>query len=304
MKNTLLLLLIALLSFSGTMAQSSKKSRSLKPTNYQKRVTTIVAEKSRNYYSLDNEKASVITLQGPGKLRVLTRGRFEPKQGDKIEYEILYTIDGGEQMQVKMSKVVRSKIAKYKNTALGVPADSKDFEIDLGRGYHNIEFKLTKNDIPVAVRYVFTPTKAKKQDWIAFSPLQPSEPVDLISREEAVGYYRFSTDKPMKVEVNGPTELRILTRIEYQYQMKGRIDYRLQVKENGKAINTYQLSSVRSEIAVYKTDKELVPGKAREFVIIVPKGRHTYEIVPLDKDKNKVLGRILLPKKAVKLKND
>ncbi len=108
-------------------------------------------------------------------------------------------------------------------------------------------------------------------------------------------------EKPLKVEINGPTELRVLTRIENHYQMKGRIHYRVQVKENGHLTSTYQLNSRRSEIAVYKYDKELIPGKACEFVIDVPKGRHTYEVLPLDKDKKTLLGRFLLPKKDVKL---
>ena len=81
--------------------------------------------------------------------------------------------------------------------------------------------------------------------------------------------------------------------------MKGRIHYFVQVKQDGDTVNTFRLSSVRSEIAAYKSDKTLVPGKAREFVIEVPKGRHTYEIYPLDK--SSVLGRLLIPKKAITL---
>jgi hypothetical protein len=83
--------------------------------------------------------------------------------------------------------------------------------------------------------------------------------------------------------------------------MKGRIHYRVQVMESNTVINTYQLTSERSEITVYKDSKELIPGKACEFVINVPKGRHTYEIFPLDEDKSTLLGRLLLPKKDVKL---
>ncbi len=301
MKKIQLLLLIVLLSASGIQAQSGKSHRYVKPANHQKRVTTVINEKNRSYYSLSTEKPSVINVEGPGILRVMTRGRFVPGQKKTIKYEIVYTIDGGEQHSEKFSGVYRSKSAAYLNESLGVPGQMEDFEIELGRGYHTVEFWLKEKDVPVAVRYKFTPTKGKKQEWISYSPLQPSEPVDLISRESTVQYYRFTMENPLKVEVNGPTELRVLTRIENHYQMKGRIHYRIQVKENGEVINTYQLSSVRSEIAVYKTDKTLVPGKAREFVINVPRGRHSYEILPIDKDKNSVLGRFLIPKKDVKL---
>ncbi len=294
--STLIVTLINIAGFS-----QSNKPRSLKPTNFQKRVTTIVSEKTRYYYSLNDKEASVIRLTGPGTLRVITRGRFVPGEDEKIKYEIVYSIDGGKSESVRKSSVERSKKATFKNNTLGVPGQLEDFEIELGRGSHSIEFKLADKKYAVAARYIFTKKKVKKQEWIGYSPLQPSEPVDLISRESTIGYYRFSLENPLKVEINGPTELRLLTRIENHFQMKGRIHYRVQVSENGKVLNTYQLSSRRSEIAVYKDDNELIPGKACEFVINVPRGRHIYQIVPLDKDKNTILGRFLIPKKDIKI---
>ena len=83
--------------------------------------------------------------------------------------------------------------------------------------------------------------------------------------------------------------------------MKGRINYRVQVKEDGEIKNTYLLSSVRSEVTSYKKDGEKIPGKAKEIVISVPGGTHIYKIIPLDEDKNSILGRILFPKNDMKL---
>lgn len=301
MKRIIFIMLVSFLFYTAMMAQSTSNYRYLKPKNYIHKVTTVVSDKSRSYYALSSEESSIINIQGPGKLRVLTRGRIVPGNSNEINYEIIYVIDGGEKKIVEMSGVDPSSKATYLNKTLGNPGQLKDFKIVLGRGYHTIEFKLANENIPVASRYSFLPTKAKKQEWIAFCPLRPSEPVVLISREATVNYYRFSKEKPLKVAINGPTELRVLTRIENHYQMKGRIHYRVQVKENDQVKSTYQLSSRRSEVAVYKDHNELIPGKACEFVIDVPKGRHVFEISPLDKDKNTVLGRFLLPKKDVKL---
>jgi hypothetical protein len=299
MKKIHLVLLILFLFNSGIMAQSSGKPMHLKPTNFQKKVTTIISGKTRNYYSLSSVEPSIITVQGPGMLKVNTRGQFKPLEGDLLKYVIVYTVDGGHQKSVTISAVKRTKEATYSDGTLGVPGQLKSFEIELLRGNHTIEFKLQESTINVAARYSFTPIKVKKQEWLAFSPMQPSEPVDLISRETTTDYYRFSMEKPLKVEIIGPTELRVLTRTENQYQMKGRINYRVQVKENSIVINTYQLNSKLSEIAAYKDVKELIPGTACEFVIYVPKGTHTYEILPLDKDKSTLLGRLLIPKKDV-----
>jgi hypothetical protein len=296
------IILFVLVGITSTlMAQQGGKSDIIKPTGFQKRVTTIVSGKTRYYYFLNSEQASVITHQGPGKIRVVTRGRFRPDSPDKIGYEIVYKIDGGAQKVFAVKDALRSATDTYQDGKLGIPAGSREFEIELGRGDHTIEFMLKNNLTQVAARFIFTPTKEKKQDWIAYSPLRPSEPVDLISKESTVSYYRFSIGKPLKIEITGPSEMRVLTRIENHYQMKGRIHYRIQIKENNSVLNTYQLSSDHSEVAVYAENSELIPGKACEFVILVPAGKHIYEIAPLDEDKNTILGRLLIPKKDVKL---
>jgi hypothetical protein len=303
MKKIHLVVMVLILFGSSAIAQSVGKTIYYKPTVCQKKVTTIISGKSRNYYSLSTESPSVINLQGPGKLKVNTRGRFVPAEKDKIGYEILYTIDGGEQKSILFTEVVRATEATYANGTLGIPGQLKEFEIDLVPGSHTIEFKLLDSKINVAARYAFVPAKAKKQEWIAYSPITPTEPVDLISKESTTLYYRFSFEKPMKIEIIGPTELRVLTRVENHFEMKGRIHYRVQVKEADKVLNTYQLSSERSETAVYKDNRDLIPGKACEFVILVPQGKHNYVIFPMDEDKSTLLGRLLIPKKDVNLEN-
>jgi len=301
MKKLLLSLLSLVIISGGLMAQTSKKTSGIKPSGFQKKVNIIVSGKDRTYYNLDPAQSAVIKVIGPGKLEVITRGQFKQGEIDKIAYKVLYTIDGGVQKTRTFSNVVRTTKAKYADEKIGVPGQSEEFILDLGRGNHSIEFKVADGKIPIACRFSFTPVKEKKKDWIPFSPKAPFEPVTILSKETSTTYYRFSNEKPLKIEVNGPTELRILSRVENHYQMKGRINYRLQVKENGQVINTYQLSSKHSEIAVYEDDKNLIPGKACEFAIDVPKGRHVYEILPLDKDKNTILGRLLLPKKDTTL---
>jgi hypothetical protein len=234
---------------------------------------------------------------------VLTRACFAPGADKELSYTITYVVDGGEEHTVSLDDIERSKNATYLDGTRGVPGQLSDFEIKLGRGDHSIRFLLANNDVPVAARYKFIPLRKKNIKWISFSPAQPSVPVDLISRETIYDYYRFSGDSPLRVEIIGPTQLRIFTRLEHRYEMSGRAHYRVQIKENQEVINTFRLSSLRSEITMYKQNHELVPGKASEFVIQVPEGRHIYEIMPLDKDKNTVLGRLLIPEADVKLGN-
>jgi hypothetical protein len=299
MKNIHLILLGLVIFSQGMLAQSGTKAINLKPKNYQKKVSIVISGKTRNYYSLSSADPSVISVEGPGTLTIMSRSQIKPGETGSVKYGIRYAIDGGQQKNFTVSGVGLSKEAAYPDGTLGVPGQLKEFTIDLLRGNHTIEFKLTGDAVNVSARYSFKATKIKKQEWLAFSPMQPSEPVDIISKESTTAYYRFSAEKPLKVEIIGPTELRVLTRTENKYQMKGTINYRVQVKENNIVLNTYQLHSKPSEVAVYKDVKDMIPGTACEFVIYVPKGKHTYELLPLDKDKGPLLGRMLLPKKDV-----
>ena len=304
MKKIQFTLLAIIFTSLQIFSQTTGESITIRPSGFQKKIATVSSGKTRSYYALSTVEASVINVQGPGTLKVHTRGQFRTGETDVIKYTVLYSIDGGIQNSMAIAGIERSKNAAYQDGTLGVPGELNTFEIELSRGSHTIEFKLKDIAFNVAARYVFTPAKLKKQEWMAFSPMLPSEPVDIISKESSTLYYRFSMVKPLKVEIIGPTELRVLTRTENHFQMKGRINYRVQVKENGSVINTYQLNSKVSEVAVYKDVKELTPGTACEFVIFVPKGKHVYEIVPLDKDKNTLLGRLLIPVKDVKLEEN
>jgi hypothetical protein len=301
MKKIIFATIISISTCTLIQAQSKHKSQLITPKNFKKKTELIVAEKNRNYYYMDAGKTSVIYLKGPGTLKVITRAQFGFDNNEYQNYDILYTVDGGKTQKFRVKGIQRSKKATFQNGKTGVPAVSKSFKIRLSRGHHNIVFKLKNNDTKVVARYIFYPEKTEKKQWISYTPSGKIDPVELIIKEDIVKYYRFSKENPLTVDINGPTELRVLTRIENHYHMQGKINYRIQVIEKGKVINTYQLSSKRSEVTVYKKDKSLVPGKAREFAIEVPRGNHQYKLVLIDESKNTILGRLLIAKKDVKL---
>ena len=301
MKNLkfIVLVLILYVPFSSFVLGSDTKV--LKPKNAKTKIKTVINGKNRTYYPLQFKDPSIINVKGPGKLKIITRVRFVSDMEQRLSYNLFYTIDGARENEVEFNNVKRSKIAAYKNHSLGMPGLGKDIIFELGLGEHTIELWPGTETPQVTARFLFTKTKEKKIEWISLSPLYPKEPVDLVSRENVIHYFRFSQSKPLKVKITGPTILRVLNRMENHYYMKGRINYRLQVKEDGDVKHTYLLSSVRSEITSYKKDDTKIPGKAKEIDINVPAGTHIYEIIPLDKDKKTILGRILFPKNDIKL---
>jgi len=171
MKKTILILLSFFLPHAILLAQSGSESRLIKPSNFQKKISTIVSGKTRSYYALSTVEPSVINVQGPGKLKVITRGQFRPGETNRINYDVVYTIDGKERMIKSVTGIVRSSNAAYADVSLGLPGEYEAFEIELLRGNHTIEFKLKENTFNAAARYIFTPAKIKKQEWTSFSPM-------------------------------------------------------------------------------------------------------------------------------------
>ena len=283
MKILKFLVLVLILYFPfGSFVQGSD-TKVIKPKNAITKIKTVISGKNRTYYPLQFKDPSIISVKGPGKLKIITRVRFVSDEEQRLNYNLYYRIDGTLESKVEFNNVKRSQTATYKNHFIGVPGIGKNIILELGLGEHTIELWLGAKTPKVAARYLFTKIKEKKINWVSLSPLYPKEPVDLVSRENVIHYFRFSKSKPLRVKITGPTILRVLNRIENHYYMKGRINYRLQVKEDGDVKHTYLLSSVRSEVTTYKKDSEKIPGKAKEIVISVPDGTHIYEITPLER---------------------
>lgn len=281
---------------------ASPNTKVLKPKNAKSKISIVVSGKSRTYYALVFKDPTIVSAKGPGTLKIITRVQFNSQTPKTIDYSLFYSINGNRKIKVDFKNIKRDGRATFKNKSLGFPGTGESIVIELSRGDNTIELWCQAESPKINTRFLFNETKEKKIDWVPLSPSFPNEPVSLVTNEEIVTYYRFSTKKTLKIKITGPTTLRILSRVENHYQMKGRIDYRLQLKEDGMIKNTYQLSSVRSEVTVYKKGKEKTPGKAKEIVFSVPSGTHSYELIPLDKDKNTILARVLFPKKDVKLK--
>ena len=298
-KNFTYTFLIILITVSGIVLPQTK---TIKPSNSKEKIIISEAGVNQVYYGIKADDPSLIFIKGPGRLKVISRIIISP-DNKGTGYTLIYRVDGGEKIKTDFKDIRKSGRAVLKSSLPGTPGYKKTLNIELGPGEHSVEIKSGSVSALVAAMYSFKKIKTKKVKWVMLSPVRPNEPVDLVTHENVIHYYRFSEKKPLKININGPTTLRVLTRFENHYNMKGRINYRIQVKQDNQVLNSFLLSSVYSEVTAYKHNLKLVPGKAREFFIQVPSGRHNYTIIPLDKDKNTILARVLFPKKDVKLED-
>ncbi len=299
--NIRIISILILLSFFATNVALAG-SKKLVPKNYKKKVNLLISGNKRAYYIIPSTNYSVITVKESGWLKIITRAKIKKGKKDNINYTISYKIDGERIKTIKFVNVVKSNSAEYSKDKGGFPGAARNIIIELEKGEHLIEVKNLNPDVEIVARYLFTQNKPNKTKWITINPIAALEPVDLITREKITHYYRFSETKPLIIEIIGPTKLKVLTRFENNYKMKGKINYRLKVTNEERELNTFILSSYRSEVTTYVNNSELLPGRAIEIYIKVPEGKHQYKIIPLDKDKGTILGRIFFPKKDAKNK--
>jgi hypothetical protein len=281
---------------------AAPKTKVLVPKNANSSISIIVSGKSYKYYPLSAEESLILTTKGPGKLKIITRGQLNSQSGSSLDYVIYYRINGGQKIKSEFNSVKPDNKAAFREVSMGFPAVGENIIVELSRGEHTIELWNGSVNSRISSRVLFTEIKEKKIDWVSLSPMYPNEPVSLVSNEDVVSYFRYSTAKSLKIKITGPTTLRVLNRAEFDYKMKGKLNYRVKVKEDNKVKNTYMLCSDRSDVTKYKKDGKRTPGKANEIVISVPSGAHIYEIITLDKCS--ILARILFPKKDIKLESN
>ena len=299
MRSAFLFLLIYILFLGTDIGFCVPKTKVLIPKKANGEISVVVSGKSYKYYPLLANEPLVLTAKGPGKLKIICRGRLESKRESGLNFSVNYRIDGGKKIKVDFNNIKPDHKSVFRNASLGFPSAGENIMIELSRGEHTIEIWSGSEKYKISTRSLFTKIKEKKIDWVSLSPLYPNEPVSLVTNENVISYFRYSSSKALKVKVTGPTILRVLNRFEFDYRTKGKINFRVEVREDKKVMNIFMLCSDRSDVTRYKKDSKHIPGKANEIVINVPSGTHIYEINSLDQ--YSVLARILFPKKDIKL---
>ena len=143
-KNILAFVFI-ILTLSPQYCEVISKTKVLVPKNARSSIKINISKKNLKYYPLSNEEATILSVRGPGKLKIITRVRFTNKNFQSLDYKIYYKIDGLKKISVDYNKVKRSSSAHYKDRLLGIPGNGEDLIVELGIGDHSIEFWSSSN---------------------------------------------------------------------------------------------------------------------------------------------------------------
>jgi len=112
--------------------------------------------------------------------------------------------------------------------------------------------------------------------WASLKPEKASPPVKILVMGKSLTYYPLESADEIVVTVEGPTTLRVLSRIEFGTSTGGEKRYYLRYQRNDGKKGTVQRSTTASTSSVLADDQNVHLGTSRNIYLKVSSGKHTY----------------------------
>lgn len=269
------LLLLALAAAVAALPPDRTVWSTMKPTGTTKAVKMVESGKPLNYVALEGDGATA-RLKGPTRLRISVRAHFAKDAADSLEVKLRVSMDGGDPKETKL-KCKRSKTATFVDGAEGeVPASREELILDVPEGEHTF---LAKTDVKACGAFA-EPSEKKKILRTEMTPSKFSKAVEEIYQERERTWYFGTEEKPIELEVTGPTTLRVEAALNFDASMRTSLDWKLEASIDGTVAEEKAWKSSRSHTRSYPDEKSLVPGQVETLDVKVPEGRHKVELKP------------------------
>jgi hypothetical protein len=255
---------------------------------------------NRDYYGISRENPLPIKLKGPRKVLIHIRNSFPPMEEALLEYRVNVLMDerNFDEYAFRARPSTQAVLADNpENNRLG---RLRKFVVEVPDGVHQFKFFPADSvNQRLFLRFFISEFIAKSEKRVSMSPDRYDKVVSLIYKEKEQTYFRMTPANPVEISVIGPTELKVMTRLEFNRRMKGKYSYQVQIFEDDLLIQTRQYRTYKSDVASYKKITNVSPGRSRSFLIPVPKGKHVYRFVPVTLQKESVIAKILIPQKDI-----
>jgi hypothetical protein len=231
----------------------------------------LVQGKERMYFRLVRGKPLEIPVEGPSRLRVITRLELAPGATEVARYRVRATEAGTlfEELSTESSAASEVKPASGR-AALG---KSRRMTFDVPAGRHRVSLQLEGVDA-VLVRVQSAAPAGGEEPMVSLTPIRASRGVGVIEGEKTVPYYTVLPGEPVTVRVVGPTRLELLTRLDFDPTMHGTQTYRLRLTERGRTLREIELKTTKATTANYSNLPDRVPSKFDRVRLSIGEGTH------------------------------
>lgn len=118
---------------------------------------------------------------------------------------------------------------------------------------------------------------ARAADWKSFQPAEDAGTTSIMIGDKELKYGHFTRDEPLTFSIEGPTRVKILTRVRMPYHTES-VDYAVSVTRDGVHVETHEKTAGPIEGGFYIGFNNMCPGVIRRIYIDVPTGTHGYEL--------------------------
>jgi len=230
----------------------------------------------RTYYEFSADETVELPLLGPTTLTLLIRAVFTPSMPDTVPYGV--EVVEGDSTLVTHWTTTRRSDTRFVPDSPDTPGLSRKLSVEIPDGEHELGVKLLGEDVPRAVARFYVPGEYATERYVSISPLDPERTLTAVGGEKQIRYYPIDQDESVAVRIVGPTTLRILSRMMFDYDLHGRRHYTLLVEENGRQVRNVLLPTTRSTSVVFENAPDVTPGKNKVTLLDVPKGVHRYHV--------------------------
>jgi hypothetical protein len=255
----------------------------------------------RVYQRVSPDQPLEVEFMGPRKVLVHIRNAFLETEKNSKEYRVNVLMDEHNYDEF-VFRTRPSRFAAFQNQSQNMLMGRlRRFMVEVPEGRHSLKFfqAASGSQEPLYLRFFTSENLSKSSKRVSMSPDEYDEVITLIYQEKEHSYYRMNSEKPVKLSVVGPTELKVITRLEFNRRMKGKHSYQIQIYEDDQLIQTRQYRTYKSDVASYHEVSSLSPGRSRSFLISVPKGKHVYALKPVGLQSESVIVKILIPQKDI-----
>lgn len=237
--------------------------------------------KTRTYWKLEKKKATEIKLVGPAKLKVISRASI-PKGKKEVVYGFISKENGTDRNLIGRGTSLAKNVSNPKEQAEKI-GESRTIIYSVPDGEHSYTFALPEDQVSdVYLRFFVTAVQSENIPYIAYLPQSYPKEARITVNEREYIYYRVNKDQRVELDLIGPTQIKGISRLEYDNTMHGEKAYRVQVLNDNKIVVTEPFMSAISATASFVETVDRKVGKGDVFYINVPKGRHKYYVTTPD----------------------
>jgi len=262
----------------------------LKPASSAAKVALEVDGRRLSYYRADAESPVSLSIEGPTRLKILTRLRMGSGVAEAT-YSVRLRRDG-EDRRVEELETRPSRSGRYLDDDAHRPGAIRRLYVDVPTGRH--EYEIAPAGGTVVDFRVFLETDGFARASVA--PIEHGGVETLVHEDRELPYHLARPGARVLLDVVGPTTLTVNTRLLFDRTMIGSQVYIVGVDRSGGEEVLYKMEAKTSNSMTCRDRSDIVPGALRAFNLAVPPGRQTYAFRLADGQGRALALRFLVPR--------